>query len=234
MLLAVLKTRALEFKDTPTVGRTHGMHAEPTTFGLKLLNWYAEMRRNQQRFEAAAEQMRVGKLSGAVGTFGHIKPEQEERICARLGLDRRARRHAGHPARPPRVLPCHAGGDHRDAATRSPPRFAICSAPKSARPRNIFLRKAKRLLGDAAQAQPHHCRADLAASPASSAPTPRPRWKTSLSGTSATSRTPRSSASSCPTRLSSPTTCSPKPRDLHRNSSSIPRACRRISTLPAA
>jgi adenylosuccinate lyase len=62
------------------------MHAEPTTFGLKLLNWYAEMRRNQQRFDAAAEQMRVGKLSGAVGAFGHLGPEQEERICARLGL----------------------------------------------------------------------------------------------------------------------------------------------------
>jgi adenylosuccinate lyase len=85
-LLAVLKKRALEFKDTPTVGRTHGMHAEPTTFGLKVLNWYAEMRRNQERFAAAAEQMRVGKLSGAVGAFGHIGPEQEERICARLGL----------------------------------------------------------------------------------------------------------------------------------------------------
>ena len=85
-ILAVLKTRALEFKHTPMVGRTHGMHAEPTTFGLKLLNWYAEMRRNRERFEAAAEQMRVGKLSGAVGTFGHIGPEQEERICARLGL----------------------------------------------------------------------------------------------------------------------------------------------------
>ncbi len=85
-LIAVLKTRALEFKNTPIVGRTHGMHAEPTTFGLKLLNWYAEMLRNQQRFEAAAEQMRVGKLSGAVGAFGHIGPEQEERICALLGL----------------------------------------------------------------------------------------------------------------------------------------------------
>jgi adenylosuccinate lyase len=85
-LLAVLKTRALEFKDTPIVGRTHGMHAEPTTFGLKLLNWYAEMQRNQQRFEAAAEQLRVGKLSGAVGAFGHLQPEHEERICARLGL----------------------------------------------------------------------------------------------------------------------------------------------------
>jgi adenylosuccinate lyase len=85
-LLLVLKARALEFKDTPTVGRTHGQHAEPTTFGLKLLNWYAEMRRNQERFDAAAEQMRVGKISGAVGAFGHIKPEQEVRICARLGL----------------------------------------------------------------------------------------------------------------------------------------------------
>jgi adenylosuccinate lyase len=84
--LAVLKRRAIEFKHTPTIGRTHGIHAEPTTFGLKLLNWYAEMERNLTRFEAAAEDMRVGKLSGAVGTFGHLKPEHEERICARLGL----------------------------------------------------------------------------------------------------------------------------------------------------
>ncbi len=85
-LLEVLKRRALEFKHTPTIGRTHGIHAEPTTFGLKLLNWYAEMQRNLKRFDAAAEDMRVGKLSGAVGTFGHLKPEHEERICARLGL----------------------------------------------------------------------------------------------------------------------------------------------------
>ncbi len=85
-LLAVLKRRALEFKHTPTIGRTHGIHAEPTTFGLKLLNWYAEMERNATRFDAAAEDMRVGKLSGAVGTFGHLKPEHEEHICARLGL----------------------------------------------------------------------------------------------------------------------------------------------------
>ena len=85
-LLAVLKRRALEFKHTPTIGRTHGIHAEPTTFGLKLLNWYAEMERNLARFDAAAEDMRVGKFSGAVGTFGHLKPEHEERICARLGL----------------------------------------------------------------------------------------------------------------------------------------------------
>jgi adenylosuccinate lyase len=85
-LSAVLKRRAVEFKHTPTIGRTHGTHAEPTTFGLKLLNWYAEMERNLRRFNAAAEDMRVGKLSGAVGTFGHLKPEHEERICERLGL----------------------------------------------------------------------------------------------------------------------------------------------------
>ncbi|MGD0893641.1 MAG: adenylosuccinate lyase [Terracidiphilus sp.] len=85
-LLAVLRRRAIEFKNTPTIGRTHGIHAEPTTFGLKLLNWFAEMERNVVRFNAAAEDMRVGKLSGAVGTFGHLKPEHEERICALLGL----------------------------------------------------------------------------------------------------------------------------------------------------
>ncbi len=85
-LAAVLRRRAIEFKHTPTIGRTHGIHAEPTTFGLKLLNWYAEIERDTVRFAAAAEDMRVGKLSGAVGTFGHLKPEHEERICARLGL----------------------------------------------------------------------------------------------------------------------------------------------------
>jgi adenylosuccinate lyase len=85
-LIEVLKKRALEFKHTPTIGRTHGIHAEPTTFGLKLLNWYAEMRRNLERFDAAAEQLRIGKLSGAVGTFGHLSPKHEERICEKLGL----------------------------------------------------------------------------------------------------------------------------------------------------
>jgi adenylosuccinate lyase len=85
-LLAVLKRRAIEFKHTPTIGRTHGIHAEPTTFGLKLLNWYAETERNLSRFDFAGEDMRVGKLSGAVGTFGHLNPIQEEKVCARLGL----------------------------------------------------------------------------------------------------------------------------------------------------
>jgi adenylosuccinate lyase len=86
-LREVLKRRAWEFKDTPAIGRTHGIHAEPITFGLKLANWYSEMQRNIDRFEMAAEQMRVGKLSGAVGNAAHLEPEFEERICQRLGLN---------------------------------------------------------------------------------------------------------------------------------------------------
>ncbi len=85
-LAETLRERALEFKYTPIIGRTHGVHAEPTTFGLKLLLWYSEIQRNLTRFAAAAEDLRVGKLSGAVGTFGHLKPEHEEAICAELGL----------------------------------------------------------------------------------------------------------------------------------------------------
>ena len=86
-LREVLKRRAWEFKDTPAIGRTHGIHAEPITFGLKLANWYSEMQRNLERFEMAAEQMRVGKLSGAVGNAAHLEPEYEEKICQRLGLN---------------------------------------------------------------------------------------------------------------------------------------------------
>src|SRR6201981_2669896 len=82
----VLKRRAWEFKDTPQVGRTHGIHAEPITFGFKLANWYSEMQRNIQRFHQASEDMRVGKFSGAVGNLAHLSPELEEKICARLGL----------------------------------------------------------------------------------------------------------------------------------------------------
>jgi len=85
-LAEALERRAWEFKDTPMVGRTHGIHAEPITFGFKLANWYSETQRNIARFAAAAEEMRVGKLSGAVGIFAHLTPEIEEKICAHLGL----------------------------------------------------------------------------------------------------------------------------------------------------
>src|SRR5579859_4233967 len=85
-LLESLQRRAFEFKHTVQIGRTHGMHAEPITFGLKLALWFDEMKRDLARLAAAAEDLRVGKISGAVGTFGHIGPEAEAQICARLGL----------------------------------------------------------------------------------------------------------------------------------------------------
>jgi len=85
-LAEVLERRAWEFKDTPMIGRTHGIHAEPITFGFKIANWYSETQRNIERFKAAAEDLRVGKFSGAVGTFAHLTPELEEKMCARLGL----------------------------------------------------------------------------------------------------------------------------------------------------
>jgi adenylosuccinate lyase len=85
-LLTVLKRRAFEFKDTPQIGRTHGIHAEPTSFGLIWALWYAEMQRNRERLAKAKEMVSVGKISGAVGAFAHLDPEVEERVCAKLGL----------------------------------------------------------------------------------------------------------------------------------------------------
>jgi adenylosuccinate lyase len=82
----ILEKRAWEFKDTPEIGRTHGIHAEPITFGLKIANWYAENRRDAIRFETAAREMAVGKISGAVGTCTHLGPDIEQKICQRLGL----------------------------------------------------------------------------------------------------------------------------------------------------
>jgi adenylosuccinate lyase len=82
----VLERRAWEFKDTPEIGRTHGVHAEPITFGLKVANWFAENRRDLDRVRAAAAKMAVGKISGAVGNCSHLGPDIEEKICARLGL----------------------------------------------------------------------------------------------------------------------------------------------------
>src|SRR5271168_4475751 len=82
----VLDLRAHEFQHTPQIGRTHGVHAEPITFGLKIANWFAENQRNIARFRDAAAQMAVGKISGAVGNASHLGPDIEEKICQRLGL----------------------------------------------------------------------------------------------------------------------------------------------------
>src|SRR5579871_1380290 len=82
----VLGHRALEFQHTPQIGRTHGVHAEPITFGLKVATWYDQNRRNIERFAEAAQQMAVGKISGAVGNAAHLGTQAEEAICGRLGL----------------------------------------------------------------------------------------------------------------------------------------------------
>ncbi|MED4990470.1 adenylosuccinate lyase [Parageobacillus toebii] len=84
--IQVLKEKAQEHKYTVMMGRTHGVHAEPTTFGLKLALWYAEMQRNLERFKQAAETVRVGKISGAVGTYANIDPFVEQYVCEKLGL----------------------------------------------------------------------------------------------------------------------------------------------------
>jgi adenylosuccinate lyase len=84
---AALKKRACEFKHTPMVGRTHGIHAEPITFGVKIAIWYEENQRNGERLAYAAEQMRVGKTSGAVGIYSHLSPAIEKKILAKLGLE---------------------------------------------------------------------------------------------------------------------------------------------------
>jgi adenylosuccinate lyase len=85
-LLEALKNRAHEHRYTVMVGRTHGIHAEPTTLGLKLAVWYAEAQRNMRRLKNAIENVLVGKISGAVGTFAHLEPAVEESVCRRLGL----------------------------------------------------------------------------------------------------------------------------------------------------
>ena len=83
----VLDLRAHEYQHTPQIGRTHGIHAEPITFGLKIANWFAENQRNIARFREAARGIAFGKISGAVGNAAHLGPEIEEKICKRLGLE---------------------------------------------------------------------------------------------------------------------------------------------------
>ena len=86
ILLDTLKKQALRYKDTLMVGRTHGVHAEPITFGLKLALWWDEMQRNQKRLLQAKEEISVGKISGAVGTYQHLDPKIEKKVCKKLGI----------------------------------------------------------------------------------------------------------------------------------------------------
>ena len=103
-LLAAIAKLAKAHKMTPMIGRTHGVQAEPITFGFKMAVWYSQVQRDLERM-GAREAISVGKISGAVGVFGNIGPEQEEFVCEWLGLDARAGLDADHPARQPRAVP---------------------------------------------------------------------------------------------------------------------------------
>ncbi len=156
-LLAALKKRALEHKDTVRVGRSHGIHAEPTTMGLTFARFYAEMDRNRARLVAAREEIATGAISGAVGTFANIDPQVEEHVCEKLGLNPEPistqviprDRHAMHPARPSCDVLRHARR-HRQQHRKRRHRDSPHAADRGAGRGGILLHGAKRLLGHAA------------------------------------------------------------------------------------
>jgi len=160
-LLDVLKKRAQEFKTTVIVGRTHGIHAEPTTFGLKLALLYDEVGRQQGRFKEAVETMRVGKLSGAVGTFAHLSPDTEEKVMRKLNLKPapaasqviQRDRHAHYIS----SLALIANAREDCCRNKTP------AADGSAGGRGILFGRAKGIVRNAAQTQPDHIRADSGA-----------------------------------------------------------------------
>ena len=152
-LLAALKRRAFEHKDTVTIGRSHGIHAEPTTFGLKLAQAYAEFARDRARLVAARAEIATCAISGAVGTFANIDPAVEAHVAAKHGPDARADLDPGDPARPARDVLRHARGDRlldRAAGDRDPPP----AAHRGAGGGGVFRPRAEGLERDAAQAQP--------------------------------------------------------------------------------
>ena len=151
-LLAVLKRRAEEHKLTPTIGRSHGIHAEPVTFGLKLAQAYAEFDRNKARLAAARDEIATCAISGAVGTFANIDPRSRGACREGAWPDARAGFDPGHSARPPRDV-LRGARRHRlidrAAGGRDPPP----AAHRSAGGRGIFLAGPEGLVGHAAQAQ---------------------------------------------------------------------------------
>ena len=151
-LLAALKRRALEHKMTPCIGRSHGIHAEPTTFGLKLAGHYAAFARGRERLARARDDVATCAISGAVGTFANIDPRVEEYVGGEAGFDAGAGLHPDHPARPPCPVLRHARRHRRldrESGDRGPP----SAAQRAARGRGILLARSEGLFGDAAQAQ---------------------------------------------------------------------------------
>ena len=193
-VLAALKRRAFEHKTTPTVGRSHGIHAEPTTFGLKLAYAYAEFKRGRERLVAARKEVATCAISGAVGTFAQVDPRVEAHVAKAMGLAVEPistqiiprDRHAMFFATLGVVVLV-------DGESGLRPRSAICSAPKSWKWKS-FSRPARKARRPCRTSAIRCCRRTSPASPAWCAPTRCRRWRTSCCGTSATSRIPRSSA----------------------------------------
>ena len=192
-LLAALKTRAFEHKDTVTIGRSHGIHAEPTTFGVKLALAYAEFPRCRERLVHARAEIATCAISGAVGTFANIDPRVEEHVAAKLGLKPEPvstqviprDRHAMFFA----TLGVIASSVERLATEiRHLQRTEVLEAEE------YFCAGPEGLVGDAAQAQPGADRKPDRPCAHGARLCACRRWRTSRSGTSATSRIPRSSA----------------------------------------
>jgi adenylosuccinate lyase len=231
-LLAVLRRRAFEHKNTMTIGRSHGIHAEPTTFGLKLASFYAEFQRDRRRLEEAKAEISTCAISGAVGTFANVDPGVEEYVAAKLGLEPEPvstqiiprDRHAvffatlGIIASSLERLAVEIRHLQRSEVREAEEYFAPGQKGSSAMPhkRNRCSRKTSR------------------ASPASSAARSFPPWRTSRSGTSATSRIRRSSGSTRRTPPSRSTSRWRAQRGSWTSSSSIPRRCAATSTSSAA
>ena len=220
----VLKRRAFEFRDTVQVGRTHGIHAEPITFGMKLGMWAFEVARDLDRLRRVTDGAAVGKLSGAVGAYNNIDPRVEELVCAELGLGfepiaNQVVQRDRHAAFLSALAIVGSSLEKFAVEVRHLQRTEVREAEEAVRQGPEGL--ARRCPTSATRSSP----SAWPAAPACCAATPSWAWRTWRSGTSATSPTARPSASCSPTRASCSTTCCRRRRSSSTGWWSTRRAC---------
>ena len=222
--------RAEEHRETLCMGRTHGVHAEPTTFGLKLAGWAFALDRDRVRLERALDGLRVGQAVGRRRAVRRDRPGgRADRLrAARAGAG--AELDADPAARPARRAALRRSRSSASSLDRFATGDPASRAHRGARGRGAVRPRPEGLVGDAAQAEPDRRRADLRARSRRPCATRSSASRTSRSGTSATSRTRRPSGSSCPTRSSRSTTCSTGSPGSSRASSCGPSACAPTST----